>query len=104
VVIFHDDGTFTGSKGHGGQWRKVFSNQIRVDWRDLGFVDHLVLSSDGRSLSGKNQYGDRVTATRFPTIVGKWRWFDNQDVTIRADGTHVGTSGRAGSWRPASEQ
>ena len=62
-------------------------------------VDSVALSPDGRTLTGGNQYGYPMSATRLtagPAIAGFWRWSNGVVVTIGADGRFsVGTiSGR----------
>jgi len=48
-----------------GTWAltNVHTSQYTVTW-NAGWIDVLILSSDGLKLDGTNQYGDHVTATR----------------------------------------
>ena len=53
-------------------------------------VDNAVLSNGGRTLSGANQYGFTMSATRISGgsgIVGNWHWFNGAIVNIRPDGS-----------------
>jgi hypothetical protein len=61
---FRADGSMNGSPT--SHWTCVDAARgvIVVSWASGKYVDTLVLSADGRSLEGKNQYGHRVWGKR----------------------------------------
>ena len=52
-------------KGVSGHWHVVdeAARTYELDWSN-GYVDHVTVSPDGKSLDGTNQNGTKVTATR----------------------------------------
>ncbi len=52
-------------KGVFGHWHVVdaAARTYELDWSN-GYVDHVTVSPDGKSLDGANQNGTKVTATR----------------------------------------
>lgn len=65
----HADGTIDGTWAifsNTGTWEctEPAARKITLRWKAGGWVDSLVLSSDGRSLKGKNQHGTAVSGTR----------------------------------------
>lgn len=62
AVKINPDGTFV-APGTGGTWICLAGNQIRMNWNE-GWVDVLSLSDDGNQLSGSNQHGGPVSASR----------------------------------------
>lgn len=48
-----------------GKWKAlVGARQYQLEWKEGGWVDKLTLSSDGKTLQGKNQHGGLVNGTR----------------------------------------
>jgi hypothetical protein len=84
---------------------------VEIQWGQPGqpprFTDVVRLSPDGRSLSGRNQYGVGVsasTASPGPApnagegLLGTWRWGNSATVECRADGTCTASNGFSGPW------
>lgn len=64
TVYINADGTYNSKNNLKGTWELTDpSNRIYTLRWDIGYVDTLTLSSDGKSLSGTNQYGHGVTGT-----------------------------------------
>ena len=61
VKIF-DNGTFQRGKDSGSWRRETGTNEIILNW-DIGFIDKLTLSSDGKSMKGKGYHKDRPNKT-----------------------------------------
>lgn len=80
-----------------GTWRGS-GQRFTLVWPEP--VDSLTLSADGRRLTGGNQYGVRVNATRVsggPGLAGSWLWGGVLPVTLSTD--HVATLGPiTGRW------
>ncbi|MGD9905044.1 MAG: toll/interleukin-1 receptor domain-containing protein [Vicinamibacterales bacterium] len=69
-----------------GQWRGS-GRRFTLIWPEP--VDTLTLSGDGRRLTGGNQYGVSVTASRVggaPGLSGSWLWGGVVPVDLTADG------------------
>jgi hypothetical protein len=64
AVKINDNSTFTSSDGNSGIWVCTDLNTVRMKWRKGGWVDEVRVSNDGRSLSGKNQHGAPINATK----------------------------------------
>lgn len=62
ATTFRDDGTVIAGIMP-GRWSRISENVIRVVW-DFAFIDRVTLSGDGRTLSGRNQVGGTVNASR----------------------------------------
>jgi hypothetical protein len=87
-VAIRPDGTMNAGP-IAAHWRLADSGRriYHFTWPEA--VDTVVLSADGRTISGGNQYGIPMTATRLsagPAIAGFWRWYNGAVVTIRPDG------------------
>lgn len=67
TVECRSDGTCTASNGFSGPWRRT-GGGFEIRWGRPGqpdrFIDTLTVAPGGRELSGKNQYGAGVGATR----------------------------------------
>jgi hypothetical protein len=77
-------GTFT------AQWRLTdpVRRSYALTWPEA--VDSVTLSPDGRTLTGGNQYGYQMTATRLiggPGLPGTWRWYNAAVVVIQPGGS-----------------
>ena len=73
-----------------GRWRLVDSVKSVYNFTWPEPVDNAVLGNGGRTLSGANQYGFTMSATRISGgsgIVGNWHWFNGAIVNIRPDGS-----------------
>jgi len=68
------------------------------------FVDTLTLSAEGNVLSGNNNYGLPITATRKSgaaiNLIGHWLWGNGITVVVRSDSSVVGGPFK-GTWRRA---
>ena len=64
VVNIESNNSFTSPAGNGGTWQCLPNGQIELVWTNGGWRDTLSISGDGNSLSGKNQHGVSVSATR----------------------------------------
>lgn len=69
-----------------GKWKTVNATKGHYEITWPPFIDSLVLSSDGKKLSGINIFGIPVTSTRLsgelPGLNGKWLWSNGVPVTI----------------------
>lgn len=74
AVGIRPDGSFVAA-GSGGTWRCLAGNQIRMEWNE-GWIDVLALSPDGTRLSGSNQHGSPVSASRVQVTADKAMWYD----------------------------
>ncbi|MEA2240142.1 MAG: eukaryotic-like serine/threonine-protein kinase [Thermoanaerobaculia bacterium] len=130
VVTIATDGRFRSTAGVSGKWSPIDASRrmYRLQW-DNGFVDSVSLSRDGAALSGSNESGARVSATRncaggteppvgsggsnpgggkpapsgvaCSTLDGEWSWFTGAKVTFRDDGTFL--SSVNGRWSRAAD-
>jgi hypothetical protein len=70
-----------------GKWKAVNAKKGRYEITWPPFIDFLVLSGDGKKLSGINIFGIPITATRLtgelPGLNGKWLWSNGLPVTIQ---------------------
>jgi len=88
----------------GATWKiiDITNRHYTITWPS--FVDTLSLSADNDVLSGNNNYGLPVTATRksgvTPGLVGSWLWGNGITMVIRPDATVTGGSLK-GIWRKA---
>jgi hypothetical protein len=85
IEVRADGTTHTGP--FDGTWRGS-GRRFTLVWPEP--VDTLTLSADGRRLSGGNQYGIAVTATRVsggPALAGSWLWGGVLPVELSAGGT-----------------
>jgi TIR domain len=88
TVTVNPDGTMIAGP-FTAHWRVTDSARriYHFTWPEA--VDSVALSPDGRTLTGGNQYGFRMSATRLspgPEISGFWRWYNGVVVTISPDG------------------
>ena len=89
TVDIRKDGSMT-AVTFPGRWRLVDSVKSVYNFTWPEPVDTAVLSNGGRTLSGANQYGFTMSATRISGgsgIVGNWHWFNGAIVNIRPDGS-----------------
>lgn len=96
-VSIRGDGTITAAP-FTGQWRALGGRRYGFTWPEP--VDTLALSADGRQLTGGNQYGAAVTATRVsggPDLPGLWQWGGVLTTVLDANGgVHAGSLN--GTW------
>lgn len=100
VIEIRADGSIS-SGPFAGEWRRRAPRQYTLTWPEP--VDTLTLSSDGRRLSGGNQYGVAVTATRVsggPALPGTWLWGGAAPVELAASGAAT-LGSLAGRWTSA---
>jgi len=100
TVVINSDGTIVAGP-FTGRWQATDAVRriYHLTWPEA--VDTTQLSSDGRSLTGGNQYGFVMSATRLtpgPDIVGSWRWYNGVIVSIRQDG-YFNAAGITGQWQ-----
>ncbi len=99
-LTFYDDGRVTGFLD-GGQWSMIGDNHFVITWPPS--IDTLVLSSDGRVLSGSNNYGGpgAVSGQRLTgdsrSVVGTWKW-SNGLTTVIGDGGETQNGPVSGKW------
>lgn len=111
-VDFRSDGTSSASNGLTGTWRELGDGRLEIQWGQPGqpprFTDVVSLSADGRTLSGRNQYGASVSASASSpgpapasgqTLLGTWRSNSGATIECRADGTCTASNGFSGPWR-----
>ena len=83
------------------QWRTVDPTRRVYTFTWPEAVDSTRLSPDGGSLSGGNQYGFNMSATRIGVglgLPGMWRWYNGVVVAIQPDGSFLAGNIR-GHWR-----
>lgn len=83
------------------EWRSVDPSRRTFNFVWPEAVDTATLSLDGRSLSGGNQYGYKMSATRLsggPGLSGTWRWYNGVVVAIQPDGSFI-AGNVSGRWR-----
>jgi hypothetical protein len=61
-VVFTPDGAGNGTNGLKATWTCA-SGMFKIAWSN-GFTDHMVLSADGKELSGTGGLGDAISASR----------------------------------------
>lgn len=98
AVVISPDGTMTAGP-FTAQWRAADPRRRVYNFTWPEAVDSVTLSPDGGALTGGNQYGVSMTATRVapgPGIAGAWRWYNGVIVTILPNGmfTAANTGGR----------
>ncbi len=87
-----------------GTWNivDVTNGHYTITWPS--FVDTLTLSAGGSVLSGNNNYGLPVTATRKSgaamNLVGRWLWGNGITVVVQPDSSVIGGPFK-GTWRKA---
>lgn len=74
-VQIRPDGTFVAA-GTSGTWRPLGGNRIQMQWTDGGWIDTLSLSPDGNQLSGSNQHGGPVSASRVQVTADRPMLYD----------------------------
>ncbi|HLV86627.1 MAG TPA: toll/interleukin-1 receptor domain-containing protein [Candidatus Sulfotelmatobacter sp.] len=85
------------------QWRSIDRSRRTYTFTWPEAVDSITLSPDGRTLSGGNQYGYSMSATKLaggPGLPGTWRWYNGVIVAIQPGGT-FSANGVSGHWRGA---
>jgi TIR domain-containing protein len=99
-VVINANGLMTGGP-FTAQWRLVDPARRVYTFTWPEAVDSSTLSPDGSSLSGGNQYGFNMSATRIGVglgIPGMWRWYNGVVVAIQPDGSFLAGNIR-GHWR-----
>lgn len=102
-IVVDTDGTARNGP-FGASWKTVDAARGRYTITWPSFIDTLSLSADGSTLSGANNFGIPVSATRKsgkpPGIAGTWLWSSGVTMTIRPDSSVSGGAYR-GQWRKA---
>jgi len=106
TVVINANGTMTAGP-FTARWRLANTRRRVYNFSWPEAVDSVTLSPDGNQLSGGNQYGIPMTATRIapgPEIAGSWRWWNGVIVNIQPNGTFsaVTTHGRWQSTGPST--
>jgi hypothetical protein len=99
-VVINANGLMTGGP-FTAQWRLVDPARRVYTFTWPEAVDSSTLSPDGSSLSGGNQYGFNMSATRIGVglgLPGMWRWYNGVVVAIQPDGSFLAGNIR-GHWR-----
>jgi len=104
LITVGRDGTVTGFLD-GGRWASSGEHQYVITWPRS--VDTMTLSADGRSLSGRNNYGGPgVAGIRAAgdsnSIAGQWQWTNGQPTVFHEDGS-VTNGPVAGRWTRVSD-
>jgi hypothetical protein len=89
AVVINADGTMTAGP-FTARWRLADPARRVYNFSWPEAVDSVSLSPDGGHLSGGNQYGIPMTATRISPgteIAGAWRWYNGVTVNILPSGT-----------------
>ena len=102
IVIDSDGSAHLGLIGAIWKTIDMTKGQYQITWPS--FVDTLTLSANDDTLSGTNNYGFPVSATRKsgakPDLVGSWLWMSGVTVDIRSDFSFSGGPLK-GTWRKA---
>jgi len=102
-IVIDADGTVRNGP-FSAAWKAndVAGERYTITWPS--FVDTLSLSADGSALSGTNNYGFPISATRksgkVSEIEGAWLWNNGVTMTIRPDSSISGGAFR-GTWSKA---
>lgn len=99
-VVIRSNGLMTAGP-FTAEWRSVDPSRRTFNFIWPEAVDNAALSLDGRSLSGGNQYGYKMSAMRLtggPGLTGTWRWYNGVVVAIQSDGSFV-AGNVTGHWR-----
>ena len=90
-----------------GTWKAVNEADRNYTLTWPSFVDTLTLSADGSTLSGTNNYGLPVSATRksgdAAGVEGAWLWNSGVTMIVRPDASISGGA-FSGSWRKADSK
>lgn len=57
------------TSGNSGTWRCLPNGKIEIRWKTGGWIDTLSLNPDGHSLTGRNQHGTIVSASRHQAML-----------------------------------
>ena len=102
IVIDADGTAHLGPIGASWKADHKTKGHYTITWPS--FVDTLTLSAEGDALSGTNNYGLPVTATRKSgaktNLVGSWLWSNGITVDVRSDFSLTGGPLK-GTWRTA---
>ncbi len=120
IYTFTADGLASAQTGITGSWTSTGPNEFTVAWthhppsQPANFVDVVSVSPDGRTITGRNNYGNLVSATRVQGasnagdpvpgggIVGSWKRTDGPEIfTYSADGRASTQTGNTGTWTRA---
>lgn len=96
-IVIRPNGTMTAAP-FAGQWRYHGNGGYTFTWPEP--VDTLTMSANRQRLTGSNQYGVKVTATRVsggPDLPGSWKWGEVIPVVVEARGA-VSMGHLSGSW------
>jgi hypothetical protein len=63
-VNISGDYRFSSSDNNKGTWSCLANGNIEMRWDRGGYIDTLSIATDGQALSGRNQQGDVVSATK----------------------------------------
>ncbi|RYD36302.1 MAG: hypothetical protein EOP87_05720 [Verrucomicrobiaceae bacterium] len=66
TITIQSDGRFTVNRGDGGKWNwtNAEKREFTMIWDSGGFVDKLVISADGKNITGSNNKGNKVNVVR----------------------------------------
>ena len=99
-VFIHSNGVILGGP-FTGHWRRVNAAQRKYAFTWPAAIDTITITANQRSLSGSNQYGFPIAATRTTGtfgIVGTWNMSNNVPLAISANGAFsAGTF--SGTWQ-----
>jgi hypothetical protein len=99
-VFIHSNGTILGGP-FTGRWRLVNAAQHKYTFTWPEAIDTVTITANQHSLSGSNQYGYPIAATRTAStfgIVGAWTMSNNVPLLVSANGTFsAGTF--SGTWQ-----
>lgn len=99
-VFIHSNGVILGGP-FTGHWRLVSAAQRKYTFTWPEAIDTVTIKADQQSLSGSNQYGYPIAATRVPGgfgIIGTWILSNNVPMVVLANGTFsAGTF--SGTWQ-----
>ncbi|MGA2906208.1 MAG: toll/interleukin-1 receptor domain-containing protein [Terracidiphilus sp.] len=99
-VFIHSSGVIQGGP-FTGHWRLVNAAQRKYTFTWPEAIDTVTITSDQRSLSGSNQYGYPIAATRVAStfgIIGTWNMSNNVPLVVSTNGVFsAGTF--SGTWQ-----
>jgi hypothetical protein len=99
-VFIHSNGVILGGP-FTGHWRLVSATQRKYTFTWPEAIDTITIAADQRSLSGSNQYGYPISATRSAGglgLVGSWMLSNGVPMVVSADGDFTAAT-LSGTWQ-----
>lgn len=100
TVVIHANGVIMGGP-FTGHWRLVSAAQRKYNFTWPAAIDTITITPDQRSLSGSNQYGFPIAATRTAGsigLVGSWNMSNNVPLLVSPNGAFTAAAFK-GTWQ-----